>query len=109
MKGIEALGYMLIDDSVIAIRDTRLGGCEASYHFCLSHGIGLTGEQLTSENWEIGRTCEKCDGDGQITVPCPRCSGRSLHNLLENPCCGGYDDAECPDCNGEGIIWDQDY
>lgn len=108
MTGIEAIGLMMIDEKITAARNTHLD-VELYFNQLAGNGISLTSEQITSDSWEIGRECEACDGDCEITVPCPRCAGKSLHQLLENPCCGGYDNETCPECKGEGIIWDSEY
>jgi len=66
--------------------------------------VGIPFPALISEEWEIGVECEACKGTGEINVECA-CNGRSLHSLLENPCCGGWDVATCGECEGEGIRW----
>jgi hypothetical protein len=110
INGLDALGYMLSEyDRLVAIRNFVLGKT-ISYEDLKSGSMGLVlmSSELLLSGWEIGWKCEECDGDGQVTIPCPRCSGKSLHNLLENPCCGGWDEVECSSCEG-GIRWEKEY
>lgn len=108
MTGLESFGLMLVDKQIVAVRHTD-SAYQLLFESLPTCGISLTAEQLKSENWEIGRECQKCCGSGEVSIPCPLCSGRPLQSLLEDPCCGGWDEIECPECGGLGIIWDNEY
>lgn len=107
MTGKEALGLMLIDYRIAAIRDRDSGRIVLSAE-PLIMGINFTPEQLTSDKWELGRECFTCLGTGEVTVPCPRCAKSSLQSLRENPCCGGYSEVKCQHCE-DGTVWSEEY
>lgn len=108
MTGKDALVYMLNDDAIKAVRSPDKD-CKLESDLVTAKGIHLTGVQLRIEGWQLAYQCQTCEGDGEIEVPCPRCHGRSIQSLLENPCCGGTDSETCPDCNGEGVVWCEEY
>lgn len=110
MNALEALGYMGVEiGRIIQVRNVKLG-IVVVYDDLMEgrYGLVLCSADIVNDEWELGWRCTKCEGSGQITVPCPRCSGRSLHLLLENPCCGGWDEADCRDCDN-GIKWETEY
>lgn len=107
MTGKDALAYMLNDDAIKAIRSPEKD-CTVFSDLISTNGISLTAEQLTSDKWQIAYQCTTCEGDGEIEVPCPRCHGVTGPAYFENPCCGGTDTVDCPDCDG-GIVWSDDY
>jgi hypothetical protein len=107
MTGLVALGYMLIEEGkIVAIRN-EARGIRVEY-VDVREDVGAAPSNLQYAGWEIGFECDKCLGSGEISIPCPRCSGRSLHSLLENPCCDGYDEVKCDKCEG-GIRWMNEY
>lgn len=109
MNGFTAIGHMLLEEGrIVSVRHEERG-VQVDHDKVISGQIFTTQKgDLEADGWELGWRCVKCSGDGTITVPCPRCSGRSLHSLLENPCCGGWDEVECPECE-KGIQWAEDY
>ena len=106
MNALDALTLMHDEDNrILQIRNIR-------YNITLIYDDIMAGRQevnipfhaLIDDEWEIGVVCEACDGGGEISVECA-CNGRSLHSLLENPCCGGWNTATCGECEGTGIRW----
>lgn len=49
-------------------------------------------------------TCETCGGNGIIDVKCRRCGGSGM--AYGEICCGGWDEADCPECGGTGEVDD---
>ncbi len=49
--------------------------------------------------------CLTCGGTKVTTILCERCEGEGQTHCA-NTCCSGSH--PCPDCNGEGVIWDKD-
>lgn len=109
MTGLQALGYMLTEEmNIVAIRDKEnMNRLEYDDLTELSMTLMICPAIYRKEGWEIGYVCEACRGSEVINVPCS-CQGRSLHSLLENPCCGGWDEVECTECEG-GIRWSKEY
>jgi hypothetical protein len=111
MNGLIALGYMLIEEGrIVAIRneefDQRLNLEELSSASGTKTIVTITA-LMKADGWEIGWKCPKCMGDGTISVRCP-CVDRPRHVQAEDPCCGGWDEAECPECDN-GIQWEEEY
>ena len=110
MNGLDALGYMLTEGGKILFSRNedlkqKLGWKELTTG---KRVLMLFRKEALADGWEIGFECEHCAGECVIPVPCPRCSGRSLVSLLENPCCDGWDEAKCHHCEG-GIRWEKEY
>lgn len=103
MNALDALRYMSIENNIVGIREV-----DAGINISEIGKEGLTLLLSQSDSWEIGWTCDKCEGNGVISIPCPMCSGRSLHSLLEHPCCGGVDEIDCPCCT-DGVRWEKEY
>lgn len=106
MNALDALMHMHDEsERIIKIRN-QVFNTELVYAELTSgkSGICMGPVLMFSNEWELGVECEVCRGDGEIRVECS-CNGRSLHSLLENPCCGGWNQATCPECEGEGIRW----
>lgn len=108
MSGFDAVGYMLIEEGrIVAVRNERLW-LRFDHEAILKNGFPRVNvAALNADGYEIGWRCTKCEGSGEISVPC-KCSGRSLASLQENPCCDGWDTAKCPKCT-EGLSWQKEY
>ena len=109
MKGSIALGYMLIEEGrIVSIRNKELNQRLDLEDLASGKRMLLMfSKEMNHDEWEIGWSCPKCMGDGIISVRC-RCVDRPRHIQAENPCCGGWDEAECPDCE-KGILWKEEY
>lgn len=106
MNALEAIGYMGMEDGrIVAVRnlttDSSLRYSDLIDGDC---GLNLEHGEVVSSEWELGWECKTCCGDGTVTVPCPRCGT----GYTVEPCCGGFDDATCPDCT-DGIKWESEY
>jgi hypothetical protein len=51
---------------------------------------------FTTEGQTYEKTCEACDGDGEID--CPKCD----RGHMECETCNGHGELECPECDGDG-------
>ncbi len=109
MKALEALGYMAMEAAILHVRNLVTGKSIDKVDITPEGGADLTlsNDELNND-YELGWECARCVGSGEIDIPCPRCSGQSLHSLLENPCCSGYDTTVCPDCEN-GIRFEKEY
>jgi hypothetical protein len=108
MTGFIAVGHMLLEEGkIVAVRHEQRG-VRIDYDQILKGAMEtLKKEDLEAEGFEIGWRCPKCQGDGEIAVRCS-CVNRSNYAQMNNPCCSGWDSADCPECEG-GIKWEEEY